>query len=150
MGFVYTAGKLADSGLKAGLFPYIAALPGMPVVAANKVVLKLHFNQKLNTVSMHVQSPMDTVVFKNIRLPVEVKNIFPLSAKKNPMEQSYEAITGSPLFAKCVLGQRFVQTFDKKTYGYQVDHVTTSLPLTAPRNLTMLFLPRKLMDRSTL
>merc|ERR1712002_69559 len=127
--FVYTFGKLADSGLKAVLFPYIAALPGMPVVAANKVVLKLHFNQKLNTVSMHVQSPMDTVVFKNIRLPVEVKNIFPLSAKKNPMEQSYEAITGSPLFGKCILGQGFVQTFDKKTYSYQVDscdHIITS------------------------
>merc|ERR1719312_2037367 len=118
--FVYTAGKLVDSGLKAMLFPYIAALPGMPVVSANKLVLKLNFNQKLNTVSMHVQSPMDTVVFKNIRLPAAVKNIFPLIAKKNPIEQSYEAITGSPLFAKCILGQGFVQTFDKKTYGYQV------------------------------
>merc|ERR1719312_693496 len=117
--FVYIFGKLADSGLKAVLFPYIAALPGMPVVAANKVVLKLHFNQKLNTVSMHVQSPMDTVVFKNIRLPVEVKNIFPLIAKRSPIEQSYEAITGSPLFGKCILGRGFVQTFDKKTYGYQ-------------------------------
>merc|ERR1711862_255743 len=63
--FVYTIGKLADSGLKAVLFPYIAALPGMPVVPANKVVLKLNFNQKLNTVSLHVQSPRDTVVFKN-------------------------------------------------------------------------------------
>jgi len=127
--FVYTFGKLVDSGLKAVLLPYIAALPGMPVVPANKVVLKLNFNQKLNTVSMHVQSPMDTVVFKNIRLPVEVKNIFPLIAKKSPIEQSYEAITGSPLFGKCMLGQGFVQTFDKKTYGYQLDtcdHIITS------------------------
>merc|ERR1719193_2935326 len=127
--FVYTFGKLVDSGLKAVLFPYIAALPGMPVVPANKVVLKLNFNQKLNTVSMHVQSPMDTVVFKNIRLPAEVKNIFPLIAKKSPIEQSYEAITGSPLFGKCILGQGFVQTFDKKTYGYELDtcdHIITS------------------------
>merc|ERR1719435_7092 len=127
--FVYTFGKLVDSGLKVVLLPYIAALPGMPVVPANKVVLKLNFNQKLNTVSMHVQSPMDTVVFKNIRLPVEVKNIFPLIAKKSPIEQSYEAITGSPLFGKCMLGQGFVQTFDKKTYGYQLDtcdHIITS------------------------
>merc|ERR1712025_575467 len=127
--FVYTFGKLADSGLKAVLFPYIAVLPGMPVVPANKVVFKLNFNQKLNTVSMHVQSPRDTVVFKNIRLPVEAKHIFPLIAKKSPIEQSYEAITGSPLFGKCILGQGFVQTFDKKTYGYQVDacdHIITS------------------------
>merc|ERR1719347_1239883 len=127
--FVYTIGKLADSGLKAVLLPYIAALPGMPVVPANKVVLKLNFNQKLNTVSMHVQSPRDTVVFKNIRLPVEAKYIFPLIAKKCPIEQSYEAITGSPLFGKCILGQGFVHTFDKKAYGYQVDtcdHIITS------------------------
>merc|ERR1711862_297082 len=41
----------------------------------------------------------------------------------------YESITGSPLFGKCILGQGFVQTFDKKTYGYQVDscdHIITS------------------------
>merc|ERR1712179_593792 len=127
--FVYTFGKLVDSGLKAVLFPYIAAVPGMPIVPANRVVLKLNINQKLNTVSMHVQSPIDSVVFKNIRLPAEVKNIFSLIAKKSPIEQSYEAITGSPLFGKCILGQGFVQTFDKKTYAYQVDtcdHIITS------------------------
>merc|ERR1712002_395223 len=127
--FVYTVGRFVDSGLKAVLFPYIAALPGIPVVPANKVVLKLDFNQKLNTVSMHVQSPIDSMVFKNIRLPVELKSIFPLIAKRSPIEQSYEAITGSPLFGKCILGQGFVQTFDKKTYGYQLDtcdHIITS------------------------
>merc|ERR1711887_397030 len=127
--FVYTFGKLVDSGLKAVLFPYIAAVPGMPIVPANRVVLKLNINQKLNIASLHVQSPIDSVVFKNIRLPVEVKNIFSLIAKKSPIEQSYEAITGSPLFGKCILGQGFVQTFDKKTYAYQVDtcdHIITS------------------------
>merc|ERR1719233_2314036 len=45
--FVYSFGKIVDSGLKAMLLPYIAALPGWPVVPANKVVLKLNFNQKL-------------------------------------------------------------------------------------------------------
>merc|ERR1711970_616445 len=79
---VYTFGKLIDSGLKAVLFPYIAAVPGMPIVPANRVVLKLNINQKLNIASLHVQSPIDSVVFKNIRLPVEVKNIFSLIAKK--------------------------------------------------------------------
>merc|ERR1711909_135816 len=68
--FVYTFGKLVDSGLKAVLFPYIAAVPGMPIVPANRVVLKLNINQKLNIASLHVQSPTDSVVFKNIRLPV--------------------------------------------------------------------------------
>merc|ERR1711970_775048 len=118
--FVYTFGKIVDSGLKAMLLPYIAALPGKSVVPANKVVLKLNFNQKLNTLSMNVQSPIETVVFRNI---------FPMMAKKSPIEQSYEAITGSSLFGKCIVGKGFVQTFDKMTYGYQLDtcdHIITS------------------------
>ena len=53
----------------------------------------------------------------------------PLIASKSTIEQSYAAVTGSSLYGKCVLGQGYVQTFDKKTYGYQVDqceHIITS------------------------
>jgi len=124
---VYTYGRILNSGLKALLFKYIAALP--VYAQTNKVQVKFNFNPKLNTVSMHVQTPMETVVYKNIRLPVQVQNIVPLIAGKSPVEQSFEAITGSPLFGKCMLGQGFVQTFDKKTYGYQLDqceHVISS------------------------
>merc|ERR1719427_2128368 len=125
--YVYTYGKLINSGLKALLFEYISALPKYPTT--NKVQLKLNFNQKLNTVTMYVQTPMDTMVYKNIRLPVEMQNMLPLVATKIPVEQSYKALTGSPLYATCVLGQGYVQTFDKKSYGYtvdQCDHVIAS------------------------
>jgi len=127
--FVYTFGRLTHAGLKVLLYPYQVALPGLPVVPTNKIQVKLNFNQKLNAVTMHMETPMDTVVYKNVRLPVLVEKIVPLIAKKSPMEQSYEALTGSPLYGKCLVGQGFVQTYDKKTYGYQLDtcdHIITS------------------------
>jgi len=117
--YVYTYGRLVNSGLKAMLFEYISGLPSY--IQSNKVQVKLNFNQKLNTVTMYVQTPMDTMVYKNIRLPVQVQNLLPLVSSMNPVEHSYKALTGSPLYGKCVLGQGFVQTFDQKTYGYQVD-----------------------------
>merc|ERR1712025_604221 len=127
--FVYTFGRLTNAGLKVLLYPYQVALPGLPVVPTNKIQVKLNFHQKLNAVTMHMETPMDTVVYKNVRLPVVLEKIVPLVAKKSPMEQSYEALTGSPLYGQCLVGQGFVQTFDKKTYGYQVDtcdHIITS------------------------
>jgi len=69
------------------------------------------------------------MVYKNIRLPTEVQYLLPVVSVLNPVEQSYKALTGSPLYGQCVLGQGYVQTFDKKTYGYQVDqceHLVTS------------------------
>jgi len=125
--YVYTYGRLVNSGLKALLFEYISALPVF--IPTNKVQVKLNFNQKLNTMSMYVQTPMDTMVYKNIRLPFQAQNMLPLIASKNPVEQSFKALTGAPLLGKCIIGQGYVQTFDKKTYGYQVDqceHILSS------------------------
>eukprot|EP00092_Neocalanus_flemingeri_P041113 GFUD01044771.1.p1 GENE.GFUD01044771.1~~GFUD01044771.1.p1 ORF type:complete len:1713 (+),score=410.65 GFUD01044771.1:554-5140(+) len=118
--YVYYYGKLVNFGLKALLFKYISAFP--TYTHTDKVQVKFNFNQKLNTVTMYVKTPMDTMVYKNIRLPAEMKKILPLVAIKNPVEQTYKALTGSPLYAKCVIGQGYVQTFDKKTYSYQLDH----------------------------
>merc|ERR1711971_729531 len=39
------------------------------------------------------------------------------------------ALTGTSLLAKCVLGQGYVQSYDKKSYSYQIDecdHLITS------------------------
>jgi len=33
----------------------------------------------------------------------------------------HKALTGEPIYRTCVAGEGFVQTFDKKTYAYQVD-----------------------------
>merc|ERR1711936_733994 len=78
-------------------------------------------DQKTNSVSLEVQSPLDTVYFKNVRIPTEMKEIVPLVARKNSVEQTYKALTGTSLLAKCVLGQGYVHSFDKRSYSYQID-----------------------------
>ena len=89
----------------------------------------MNFNQEVNTVNMAVETPEDKTEYQNIRLPSQLKGVLPLIAGQNPAEQSYKALTGESLLAKCVVGQGYVQTFDKKTYSYQIDecdHVTAS------------------------
>merc|ERR1711910_276194 len=65
----------------------------------------------------------------NIRIPKELKEIVPLVSGQSPFEQTYKYLTGTPFFGKCVLGQEYVHSFDKKTYSYQIDecdHLITS------------------------
>jgi hypothetical protein len=95
----------------------------------SQTLVNLKFDQKTNTVSLELQSPLDTVYFKNVRIPTEMKEIVPLVARKSPVEQTYKALTGTSLLAKCVLGQGYVQSYDKKSYSYQIDecdHLITS------------------------
>jgi hypothetical protein len=125
---VYSLAKTANTGLKAALFQYVYSIsspkPGQELI---KVLLK--FYPEVNTVSLKVESPEDQTEYKNIRLPSYLQGVLPLVAGQNPVEQSYKALTGESLLAKCVVGQGYIQTFDKKTYSYQIDeceHVTAS------------------------
>merc|ERR1712083_665369 len=80
-------------------------------------------------ITLKVQSPQDNVVFRNIRVPASLQNVLPLVAGQNPVEQTYTALYGKAFYPKCVVRQGYVQTFDKKTYSYQVDecdHVLVS------------------------
>merc|ERR1712126_5945 len=116
---VYNYAKGANGVMKAALFQYISEI-SQPS-QNNKIQINLNFNPKINTVDVMVQSPQENVVLRNIRVPQQLKEICPFVAGQTPVEQAYKAITGSPLLGKCVLGQGYVQTFDKKTYSYQVD-----------------------------
>merc|ERR1711868_263010 len=116
---VYNYAKSANGVMKAALFQYISEI-SQPS-QNNKIQINLNFNPKINTVDVKVQSPQENVVLRNIRVPEQLRGICPFVAGQNPVEQTYKAITGSPLLGKCVLGQGYVQTFDKKTYSYQVD-----------------------------
>jgi len=124
---VYTHFKTLNSLVKVGLFPYVYQVSEPSQTSQTLVHLK--FDQKTNTISVELQSPLDTVYFKNVRLPTEMKEIVPLVARKSPVEQTYKALTGTSLLAKCVLGQGYVQSYDKKSYSYQIDecdHLITS------------------------
>jgi hypothetical protein len=119
--------KTLNTLTKAVLFPYIYQISESQ--EGNKIYINLKINQKVNTVTVEVKSPEETIVFKNIRIPQELKEIVPLVSGQSPFEQTYKYLTGTPFFGKCVLGQEYVHSFDKKTYSYQIDecdHLITS------------------------
>ena len=125
--YVYTAAKTANIGLKAALYQYISYIKEQS--SQNKINVKLNFNEEQNSLTMTVASPEDTVQYRNIRLPSQLNGVVPFVAGMNPAEQSYKALTGEAMMAQCVLGEGYVQTFDKNTYSYQIDecdHLVTS------------------------
>merc|ERR1711881_477158 len=125
---VYALAKTANTGLKAALFQYVYSISS-PQPDQSQIKVKLSFSPEVNTFNMEVESPEDQTEYKNIRLPSQLYGVLPFVAGQSPVEQSYKALTGEYLLAKCVVGQGYVQTFDKKTYSYQIDecdHLTAS------------------------
>merc|ERR1719489_426460 len=124
---VYSWAKRTNMGVKAALYQYISYIG--EETNQNKITVKLNINQELNSLSMTVASPEDTTRYTNIRLPYQLSGMIPLVAGKNPAEQGYKALTGQSLMSQCVMGEGYVQTFDQKTYSYQLDecdHVVAS------------------------
>merc|ERR1712098_924130 len=124
---VYTWAKRTNMGLKAALYQYISYIG--EETNQNKITVKLNINQQLNSLSMTVASPEDTTRYRSIRLPYQLAGMIPFVAGKNPAEQGYKALTGESWMSQCVVGEGYVQTFDQKTYSYQIDecdHVVAS------------------------
>merc|ERR1712168_239124 len=124
---VYRWAKRTNMGVKAALYQYISYIG--EDTNQNKITVKLNINQQLNSLSMTVASPEDTTRYTNIRLPYQLNGMIPLVAGKNPAEQGYKALTGQSLMSQCVVGEGYVQTFDQKTFSYQLDecdHVVAS------------------------
>merc|ERR1719354_438314 len=93
-----------------------SVLLGLGAVGADQVVTLIN----LIVVGLLVKG-MDISLSKNIRLPEELKQVVPLVSGQSPLEQTYKALTGTPIYGKCVLGQGYVHSFDQKTYNYQID-----------------------------
>merc|ERR1712168_1587998 len=124
---VYSWAKRTNMGVKAALYQYITYIG--EETNQNKITVKLNINQEVKSLSMTVASPEDTTRYTNIRLPYQLTGMIPLVAGKNPAEQGYKALTGQSLMSQCVGGEGYVQTFDQKTYSYQIDecdHVVAS------------------------
>merc|ERR1719318_899163 len=85
------------------------------------VKMIIEFDQRLQALNLKITSPLDTTVFKNIRLPAWIRQILPLHHSTNLVEQVYRAVLGERLYGKCILERGHVHTFDKKTYNYQLD-----------------------------
>merc|ERR1712029_466030 len=125
---VYKWARMLNTAAKAILYQYLAEV-SEPSQQQNQINVRLNFDPRIKTVNVQVQSPRDNVVFRNIRLPQTLQNALPLIAGQNPAETTFKAIWGKPYYAKCTIGQGYVQTFDKKSYSYHVDecdHVISS------------------------
>merc|ERR1712112_613545 len=125
---VYKWARMLNTAAKAILYQYLAEV-SEPNQQQNRINVRLNFDPRIKTVNVQVQSPRDNVVFRNIRLPQTLQNALPLIAGQNPAETTFKAVWGKPYYAKCTIGQGYVQTFDKKSYSYHVDecdHVISS------------------------
>jgi len=125
---VYDIARTANTGLKAALFQYVSRISS-PRSGQQQIKVQLNFNQEVNTVSLRVESPEDRTEYRDIRLPSQLQGVLPLVAGQNPAEQTYKALTGESYLSKCVVGQGYIQTFDRRTYSYQIDecdHVAAS------------------------
>merc|ERR1711872_718718 len=49
----------------------------------------IEFDQRLQALNLKITSPLDTTVFKNIRLPAWIRQILPLHHSTNLVEQAY-------------------------------------------------------------
>ena len=120
--------RTANTGLKAALFQYVSRISS-PRSGQQQIKVQVNFNPEVNTVSMKVESPEDWTEYRDIRLPSQLQGVLPLVAGQSPAEQTYKALTGESYLSKCVIGQGYIQTFDKRTYSYQIDecdHVAAS------------------------
>merc|ERR1711972_998304 len=84
------AGML-NTAAKAILYQYLAEV-SEPSQQQNRINVRLNFDPRIKTVNVHVQSPRDNVVFRNIRLPQTLQNALPLIAGQNPAETTFKAV----------------------------------------------------------
>merc|ERR1712033_15183 len=125
---IYNWARTLNTAAKAALFQYLTEV-SEPSQQQNRINVRLNFDPRIKTVNVQVQSPRENAVFRNVRLPRSLQNVLPLIAGQNPVESTFKAVYGKPYYAKCTIGQGYVQTFDKKSYSYNVDecdHVISS------------------------
>ena len=73
-----TVGRYLDSILKGWFFEYLTQLPNFRIRDVHGVKMVIEFYQRLEALNLKITSPLDTTVFRNIRLPFWLRQIFPL------------------------------------------------------------------------
>jgi len=115
--------------LKVLLWKYAEAGPVESALPTLLAQIKLHFNTKINTLSVTFVTPTETLLWKNIRLPEKLRGLIPVVAGMEPFAQVHEAITGASFRPTCRMFEGSIRTFDSLEYGYQLDdcyHVVAS------------------------
>merc|ERR1712121_153440 len=140
---IYNWARTLNTAAKAVLYQYLTEV-SEPSQQQNRISVRLNFNPRIKTVNVQVQSPRENVVFRNVRLPRSLQNVLPLIAGQNPVETTFKAVYGKPYYAKCTIGQGYVQTFDKKSYSYHVDECDHMITSDCSKHLTHAVLAKEI------
>merc|ERR1712121_530587 len=140
---IYNWARTLNTAAKAVLFQYLTEV-SEPSQQQNRINVRLNFDPRIKTVNVQVQSPRENVVFRNVRLPRCLQNVLPLIAGQNPVETTFKAVYGKPYYAKCTIGQGYVQTFDKKSYSYHVDECDHVISSDCSKHLTHAVLAKEI------
>ena len=76
---VIIIGKYLDSIVKSYLIEYIAKMPNFEQKTAGPIKVILGFNQRTASMNMEIASPMDTTMYRDIRLPTWTQEVFPMT-----------------------------------------------------------------------
>lgn len=137
--------KYLDTVIKGLLAPFISKYEERK--SDNEIDIDLKFNDKINTVDMIMTTEDGTVLYENIRLPGYIGNILPLNALDNVREKIVSAVYQDPVYPECTIGDDIVNTFDNKTYHYELDDCYHVLASDCSIEFTHAVLGKKINDR---
>lgn len=86
---VLIIGKYLDSIVKSYLIEYIANMPNFEQKTTGPIKVILGFNQRTASMNMEIASPMDTTMYRDIRLPTWTQDVFPMTYSRSALEQGY-------------------------------------------------------------
>lgn len=118
-----------NSFVNAYLWTYIKS--SIDSFTADNVIIKFNLDKMLNTVSIELKTPHQSVKYENIRLPKILSGITPLVAGKGIIDNIYEEETSTSFWPTCHIAgdPTMIHTYDGRTYQYQLDdcyHVISS------------------------
>merc|ERR1719339_505521 len=111
--------RLLDTAVKGALVPFMTEVESGR--GRNEAEVELKFKPHMNTVDMTLTTEKETIEYRNIRLPEQLREVIPLTASDRSGEELLAAIIGEPVYEKCTIGDEVVQTYDHQSYRHELD-----------------------------
>jgi len=86
-----------------------------------QVTLAAYFNRAGTATNVTVKTGGQTYHLKNVRMPTIVCGVMPLSLRNGVANRLIQKVTNDQAPASCTIDHSFVNTFDNRTYGYQLN-----------------------------
>merc|ERR1719305_1264336 len=117
--------RLLDTAVKGALVPFMTEVESGR--GRNEAEVELKFKPHMNTVDMTLTTEEETIEYRNIRLPEQLREVIPLTASDRSGEELLAAIIGEPVYEKCTIGDEVVETYDHQSYRHELDDCWTVL-----------------------